>query len=959
MAIVTWIGGTHRIGDPNVWTPAAPGPGDIGYVPSGNVVAVGTTVGPYTIALAGTGTTATFDAIGTTLTGTVGVGLYNSGPSSFFGLAGQVDLVGANTNNGSIVAASNYLSASFPSLKTVIADVASPNGTVIQQGVLTNGPAGAIRFGEGTSSSVVTSPSVDGLLLNNGVITADSALTVDVAVGGTGTISGANAGRDNARITFTKAVGTGQTVSLSGSSITLDDPLEFGAKISLASAYTTANIVIPFAVDSADYANGILYLAEGTTLVAALRLGSLAASGIAVSRSGSGTSVFLTTFNTPGNIPVGTGVPGFTAPAILLPAAAATLPGTGPDLTFASGAQVASSQTLDGYTIHLEGVSAGVAPSVDAAAAVFGPGFVLDVAGAGATARFGGLFAVGGNVNAGLIEATSGTGGGAGVLAIDVTDVVAPDGVGLIAGLLGNTGTIEAAAGSTVTVTGDGDAALANTGRIVVDGAVTLGVAVTGTGLIGVGTDPGTSGSLEVGAVSAGQTIALGSGVLTIDSLAGFAASVSAVQDGDVIVLKNTNVQSLSYGAGVLALDGGATGSLKVQAAAGLVLGTGSFTLSHAGADTVVTVTGAAAAGLGSGPDTITLDLSEDAYAGDAQFTLAVDGQQVGGVQTVTAAHAAGAEQAFVIAGTFGTGSHEVTVTFLNDLYAGTPATDRNLYVDGIAANRIDLAANRAVYYDGRVSFRTPTLPGLQVVGSGPDRIDLAVSEDAYRGDAQFTVTVDHHQVGGVQTVTALHGGGAEEDFAVLGSFGAGPHEVTVDFLNDAYAGTPATDRNLYVDSIQAGGVTEATDKTILYAGNVSFTTPPLPPASSSANAAITPASVADAAVEVGTGMTFATGPATATQAVDLAGGTLEVTDSASFKGVITAASGFTDTIQLDGVSAASLAFDQATPSGGVLTLFGTGGQAVASLQFGGAFDSGAFHLDSTATQPAHLTLIR
>jgi len=34
----------------------------------------------------------------------------------------------------------------------------------------------------------------------------------------------------------------------------------------------------------------------------------------------------------------------------------------------------------------------------------------------------------------------------------------------------------------------------------------------------------------------------------------------------------------------------------------------------------------------------------------------------------------------------------------------------------------------------------------------------------------------------------------------------AGTHDVAVSFLNDAYGGTSATDRNLYVDAIDANG---------------------------------------------------------------------------------------------------------------------------------------------------------
>jgi hypothetical protein len=55
---------------------------------------------------------------------------------------------------------------------------------------------------------------------------------------------------------------------------------------------------------------------------------------------------------------------------------------------------------------------------------------------------------------------------------------------------------------------------------------------------------------------------------------------------------------------------------------------------------------------LGSGPDEMVLSLSEDAWNGDAQFTVSVDGQQIGGVQTASAAHAQGQSQEFDLRGT-------------------------------------------------------------------------------------------------------------------------------------------------------------------------------------------------------------------------------------------------------------------------------------------------------------------
>jgi hypothetical protein len=53
-----------------------------------------------------------------------------------------------------------------------------------------------------------------------------------------------------------------------------------------------------------------------------------------------------------------------------------------------------------------------------------------------------------------------------------------------------------------------------------------------------------------------------------------------------------------------------------------------------------------------------------------------------------------------------------------------------------------------------------------------------------------------------------LHAAGQTQTFNVLGNFGAGTHTVSVNFTNDAYGGTPTTDRNLYVAGATIDGNT-------------------------------------------------------------------------------------------------------------------------------------------------------
>jgi len=152
---------------------------------------------------------------------------------------------------------------------------------------------------------------------------------------------------------------------------------------------------------------------------------------------------------------------------------------------------------------------------------------------------------------------------------------------------------------------------------------------------------------------------------------------------------------------------------------------------------------------VGTGPDSLVLQVSEDAYKGDAQFTVSVDGKQVGGTQTAMASHASGVDQTFTVKGSFGVNQHSVGVNFLNDAYDGTPQTDRNLYVDAASYDGTTVSPDTLRLTSGGMQFLTvgtaaPAAPVFATLkaGSGSDVVVLKVSEDAYKGDAQFTVSV-------------------------------------------------------------------------------------------------------------------------------------------------------------------------------------------------------------------------
>ena len=76
---------------------------------------------------------------------------------------------------------------------------------------------------------------------------------------------------------------------------------------------------------------------------------------------------------------------------------------------------------------------------------------------------------------------------------------------------------------------------------------------------------------------------------------------------------------------------------------------------------------------------------------------------------------------------------------------------------------------------------------------------------------------VDGTQLGDPQSVTASHAAGQTQNFTFSGNWGAGPHNVEVDFINDAYGG-PGQDRNLYVNQVTYDGTAALSQTQPLYA---------------------------------------------------------------------------------------------------------------------------------------------
>ena len=244
---------------------------------------------------------------------------------------------------------------------------------------------------------------------------------------------------------------------------------------------------------------------------------------------------------------------------------------------------------------------------------------------------------------------------------------------------------------------------------------------------------------------------------------------------------------------------------------------------------------------IGSGADSLVLTMAADAYLGNPEFTVTVDGKQLGGTQTVTALRNAGATQSFTFNGAFGPGSHTVAVGFNNDAWGGAAATDRNLFILGASFNGTavpDAPAN--LFSNGSKSFAVaspsaavppvtpPPVAPPDVPAAEQGSVVFKLSEDAWQGDAQAYVSIDGERLGGLQTITASHALGQTQMLSFIAPVSPGPHTAAVEFVNDAWGGTAATDRNLFIDSIEVGGQSIASGVAMFSNGLQSFALPAL-----------------------------------------------------------------------------------------------------------------------------------
>lgn len=227
--------------------------------------------------------------------------------------------------------------------------------------------------------------------------------------------------------------------------------------------------------------------------------------------------------------------------------------------------------------------------------------------------------------------------------------------------------------------------------------------------------------------------------------------------------------------------------------------------------------------------DTLVLQIAQDAYRGNAQFTVSIDGKQVDGVFEASALKASGEVDTLTLKGNWGDGPHKITVTYINDK-SGSDG-DRNLYLVGATYNGTQIGDAKAnIWGNGSFNFATTIQPtnGKIDMGAGPDTLVLSISQDYYAGNAQYKVYVDGKQVGGTFEASGTRKAGTADTVTLHGDWADGTHDIKVVYLNDLYNWTTREDRNLFVNSATLNGQTAVSARVNVVGSGFAFTTPPI-----------------------------------------------------------------------------------------------------------------------------------
>jgi hypothetical protein len=226
----------------------------------------------------------------------------------------------------------------------------------------------------------------------------------------------------------------------------------------------------------------------------------------------------------------------------------------------------------------------------------------------------------------------------------------------------------------------------------------------------------------------------------------------------------------------------------------------------------------------GTGDHVVRLGLSQDVWGDDALYSLFIDGKEVASRMAVSADHAAGAVEYIDLRTDLSGAAPNVTVRFLNDAWGGDASTDRNLRVESLSLDGVDLHQSKVMLMEGDATFRLPTAEGAQ---NGGQLVRIGLSQDAWGEDARYDVKLDGKVILSNEAVSASRANGEVAYVDIYTDHAAtepGQHVLTVSFLNDAWGGNDWLDRNLHVESLSVNGVDQHQSAFLAWSGDAVFT---------------------------------------------------------------------------------------------------------------------------------------
>ena len=222
--------------------------------------------------------------------------------------------------------------------------------------------------------------------------------------------------------------------------------------------------------------------------------------------------------------------------------------------------------------------------------------------------------------------------------------------------------------------------------------------------------------------------------------------------------------------------------------------------------------------------DTLRLSLSEDAWLGHAHYSVMLDGQALVTNGVVSASRAAGGRELVGLNPSLSAGPHSLVVSFTNDAWGGTAAADRNLFVEAVAVNGVDLGMQAALLVNGDATFNFSITPGAApAIEPAMDTLHIGLSADSSQGDPHFLIFIDGRQIGGERSTSASHADGQIEFLELKLAHQTGPHELQVRLIEEGWGSVAQSDRNLYVNSLWLNETNLHAQATLITSGDAIF----------------------------------------------------------------------------------------------------------------------------------------